>query len=112
MSFLGIHLTLLIGPSVPVPAPLTVLEALDSVEVTHSDAERSGFQITFKVGRSRTDLLDYALLSSPLLQPGNRVVLLVTFNAMPQVLMDGIIMDQQFSPMPGEYFDNRGASCG
>jgi hypothetical protein len=68
------------------------------VEVTHSDAERSGFQITFKVGRSRTDLLDYALLSSPLLQPGNRVVLLVTFNAMPQVLMDGIIMDQQFSP--------------
>ncbi len=98
MSFLGTHLTLLIGPSVPVPAPLNVLESLESVEVTHSDAERSGFQITFKVGRSSTDLLDYALLSSPLLKPGNRVVLLVTFNAVPAVLMDGIIMDQQLAP--------------
>jgi hypothetical protein len=97
MSFLGTHLTLLIGPSVPVPAPLTLLEALESVEVTHSDAERSGFQITFKVGRSSTDLLDYALLSSPLLKPCNRIVLLVTFNAVPAVLMDGMIMDQQLA---------------
>ena len=98
MSFLGTHLTLLIGPSVPVPAPLNLLEALESVEVTHSDEGRSGFQITFKAGRSSTDLLDYALLSNPLLRPCNRVVLLVTFNAMPAVLMDGIIMDQQLAP--------------
>jgi hypothetical protein len=98
MSFLGTHLTLLIGPSVPVPAPLNFLEDLDSVEVTHSDEGRSGFQITFRVGRTGADLLDYGLLSSPLLQPCNRVVLLVTFNAVPEVLMDGIIMDQQLAP--------------
>jgi len=98
MSPLGTHLTLLIGPSVPLPAPADMAEALESVEVTHSDAGRSGFQISFQTGRGRTDLLDYPLLSNPLLRPFNRVVLLVTFGAVPQVLMDGIIADQQLTP--------------
>ena len=104
MSLVGTLLTLLIGPTVPVPAPVPFTEALDSVEVTHNDEERSGFQLTFKVGRGRLDVLDYAQLSSPLLQPFSRVVLLVTFNALPQVLMDGIITHQQFSPgeRPGQ----------
>ena len=48
---LGIHLTLLIGPTVAVPAPPLLTEALQSVEVKHSDEERSGFQITFQTGR-------------------------------------------------------------
>jgi hypothetical protein len=98
VSLLGTHLTMLIGPSVPVPAPVSFLEALDSVTVTHSDEGRSGFQIQFRAGRSASDLLDYALLSNPLLKPFNRVVLVVTFGAVPQVLMDGMITDQQFSP--------------
>jgi hypothetical protein len=98
MNLLGIHLTLLIGPNIPTPAPPTFLEALDSVEVTHNDEERSGFQLMFKVGRGQSDVLDYALLNSPLLQPFNRVVLVVTFGAVPQVLMDGIITHQQLSP--------------
>jgi hypothetical protein len=98
MSLLGTHLTLLMGPTVPVPAPPTFLEALESVTVTHSDEGRSGFQIMFRAGRSSTDVLDYAMLSNPLLRPFNRVVLIVTFNVIPQVLMDGIITDQQFSP--------------
>jgi hypothetical protein len=104
MSLLGTHLTILIGPTVPVPAPPGFLEALESVTVTHSDQERSGFQIMFRAGRSTTDILDYALLSSPLLSPFNRVILVVTFGAIPQVLMDGMITDQQFSPsnQPGE----------
>ncbi len=104
MRLVGTLLTLLIGRTVPIPAPVPFTEALDSVEVTHNDEERSGFQITFKVGRGRMDVLDYAQLSSPLLQPFSRVVLLVTFNAVPQVLMDGIITHQQFSPgeRPGQ----------
>jgi hypothetical protein len=70
---LGIHLNLLIGPTVAVPAPPMLTEALDSVQVTHSDEGRSGFQITFEVGRSGpSDLLDYRLLGSPLLKPFNR----------------------------------------
>lgn len=96
---LGINLTLLIGPTVAVPAPSMLTEALDSVQVTHNDTGRSGFQITFQIGRSGpSDLLDYQLLSSPLLKPFDRVILTVIFNALPRVLMDGIITNQQFAP--------------
>lgn len=98
-NFLGIHLTLLIGPTVAVPAPPPLTEALQSVEVTHSDEARSGFQITLQVGRSGPlDLLDYSLLNNPLLKPFNRVILIVTVDATPHVLMDGIITHQQLSP--------------
>jgi len=96
---LGVHLTLLIGPAVPVPAPFDLTEALDSVQVTHSDQGRSGFQLTFKVGRSGPlDLVDYPLVSNPLLRIFNRVILVVLFNTTPQVLMDGFITRTQLSP--------------
>ena len=99
MALLGLHLTLLLGPTVAVPAPPTVIEHLQSVEVTHSDEGRSGFQIVFGSGRSGpAGLLDHPLLTLPLLRPFNRVILIVTFNAVPRVLMDGIITDQQLLP--------------
>jgi hypothetical protein len=34
MNLLGIHLQLLVGPTVPAPAPLKINEALRSVEVS------------------------------------------------------------------------------
>jgi hypothetical protein len=96
---LGIHLTLLVGPTVAVPAPPPLTEALVGVEVTHTDQGKSGFQLTFQVGRSGPlDLLDYGLLMNPLLRPFNRVILTVLFNATPRVLMDGFITQQQLSP--------------
>lgn len=96
---LGTHLTLLIGPTIAVPAPLPYVEALQSVEVTHSDEGRSGFQLTFAAGRSGpAGLVDYPLLSLPLLKPFNRVILVVTFGVIPRVLMDGIITHQQLNP--------------
>lgn len=99
MNLLGVQLTMWIGPTVPVPPPTMLCEALESVEVTNTDEGRSGFQIVFQVGRSdAADLLDYRLLSLPLLRPFNRVLLIVTFNAVPRVLMDGIITHQQLSP--------------
>ena len=99
MSLLGVHLTFWVGPTVPVPAPFDFSEAIESMQVTHTDEGRSGFQITFKVGRSGpADLLDYGLLTNPLLKPFNRVILIVTFNVLPRVLMDGIITHQQLSP--------------
>lgn len=98
MSILGVHLTVLVGPAVPMPLPANLLQSLQSVEVTHSDQGRSGFQLTFQAGRSAQDLLDYPIISSPLLKPLNRVILVVTFSAMPSVLMDGIITNQQFNP--------------
>lgn len=98
MSLLGVRLTLLIGPTVAIPAPPPVIEAVESVEVTHKDEGRSGFSITFRIGRSGpADLVDYGLLSSPLLKPFNRVIVIVTFSVMPQVLMDGIITTQEFA---------------
>jgi hypothetical protein len=100
VTALGSYLTVLVGPSVPVPAPLALIEALESAEVTHSDEGRSGFQLTFRVGRTNepTDLLDYSLLSLPLLKPFSRVVLVVTAGALPRVLMDGVITHQQLAP--------------
>jgi hypothetical protein len=99
MNLLGVHLTLLIGQMVPRPAPVVLAEALQSVEVTHNDQGPSGFEITFQVGRaSPLDLLDYRLLMNPLLKPFNRVIVIVRFALVPQVLMDGIITNQQLSP--------------
>jgi hypothetical protein len=96
---LGIHLTLLIGPAVPVPAPVALTEALVSAEVTHTDEGHSGFQLTFQAGRSGPmDIVDYPLLLNPLLRTFNRVILMVTFNAVPRVLFDGFITRQQLQP--------------
>ena len=81
---LGVNLTLLIGPTVPLPAAPDIAEAVQSVSVTHNDEGRSGFQITLQIGRAGpTDLLDYRLLLHPQLRPFNRVIVMVTFNAMP-----------------------------
>jgi hypothetical protein len=94
----GIRLTLWTGPTVAVPAPVTLMEAIESVEVTHGDEGRSGFQLSFGMKRSGpTDLIDQPLLSLPLLQPFHRVVLLVTLGFVPQVLMDGIITHRELS---------------
>jgi phage protein D len=96
---LGISLRLMIGPTRPVAAPAALTEALVGVEATLADRGRSGFQLTFQVGRSGpADLRDYALLANPLLRPFNRVVLEVTFNARPRVLMDGFITTTALSP--------------
>ncbi len=105
MSLLGIHLTLLIGPTVPVPAPAPLIDALAYAQVIHRDTGRSGFEITFQAGRSGlSGLVDYPLLTTPLLKPFNRVILVVTINVTPRVLIDGIITHQQLSPsdQPGQ----------
>ena len=47
----GIHLTLMIGPAVPIVAPEVVIESLSSVQVNH-DKDRSGFQLTFTVSKN------------------------------------------------------------
>ncbi len=92
----GVHLTLMIGPSLPVPAPLPVIEALQSVQINRA-RERSGFQLTFTVGKS--SLLQMVLLPAGYFDPIiTRVVIVVTMNGIPQVLMDGIITRQQIAP--------------
>lgn len=100
MNILGVHVTLLIGVSgLPLPVPFEISQALKEVSVNHNDQGSSGFQINFHIGRAGPlDLMDYALLRNPLLKPFNRIILLVRFSLVPEVLMDGIITNIQMSP--------------
>ncbi len=100
MNLLGIHLTLLIGhEEAPTLASPFIVENLRSVEVTQQAEGPSGFQMTFHVGRSSViDLLDYRLLTNPVLKPGSRVVILVRLAFAPVVIMDGIITNHQLNP--------------
>ena len=52
MNRLGVQLQLMIGPTIPVPVPEPVVDALEDVEITHSDEGRSGFQLRFRVSHS------------------------------------------------------------
>jgi hypothetical protein len=95
-------LTLLIGPAVPAPAPLPVIEALQSVQVT-SARDRSGFQLRFALGKRSQ--LQLALLPAGYFDPVvTRVVIMVTLSGVPQVLMDGFVTRQELAPSntPGE----------
>ena len=99
MSLLGINLTLMMGPGIAVPVPPDIAESLKSVSVTNNDTGRSGFSLTFQVGRATPlDMIDYNLLANPLLRPFTRVVVVVTFGVLPQVLCDGVITNIQLSP--------------
>ncbi|MGB3752511.1 MAG: hypothetical protein WA954_01265 [Parerythrobacter sp.] len=104
MTLLGIRLTILAGKTIPAPLPRSLTESIASVKVIHSDEARSGFQIEFQAGRDRTHFLDPPHLSNAQLKPDSRIMILVTLGVIPQVLMDGFITDQQFSPgsSPGE----------
>ncbi len=98
----GIHLTLLIGPAVPLPAPQVVVESLTAVQV-NSDKERSGFQLTFSVGKN-SPLLTTMLPAGYFDPIITRVIIVVTLGGMPNVLMDGIITRQELAPSnePGQ----------
>lgn len=92
----GIHLTLMIGTAVPVIAPKVVVESLTSVQV-NSDKERSGFQLTFTVGK-KSPLLTTMLPAGYFDPIVTRVLIIVTVNGTPNVLMDGIITRQEVAP--------------
>jgi hypothetical protein len=92
----GINLTLLIGPAAPVPALAAVVEALDAVTVT-SSGQTSGFQLTFKIGKN--SILQTTLLPTGYFDPIiTRVIIIVTVNGMPNVLMDGVVTHHELSP--------------
>ncbi|NOZ51806.1 MAG: hypothetical protein GXP08_01490 [Gammaproteobacteria bacterium] len=95
-------LTLMIGPTVPVPAPLPVIEALQSVQVT-SSKDRSGFQLTFTMGK--TSALQLSLLPAGYFDPiVTRVIIMITLNGIPNVIMDGFVTRQELQPSnePGQ----------
>jgi len=92
----NIQLSLMIGPVVPVPVPREIVEALQSVSVRRSTDEPSGFQLVFAF--SAKSPLNTILLLLGQVGPFIRVVLTVTVNGTPYVLMDGVVVDHQVSP--------------
>jgi len=96
----GIYFTLLVGPVVPLPAPKPIVDAMTSVTVTTSATGSSGFQISFKLA-DQSVLQTLFLLApvSPVMQI--RVILVVTMNFIPTVLIDGIMTHHQVTPSSG-----------
>lgn len=95
----NVQLSLMIGPVVPLPVPRDVVEALESVEVTHNTDAPSGFQLTFSFSGKST--LNTILLLLPQMGPAVqvvRVIITVVVNGAPTVLMDGMLTHQQVSP--------------
>ena len=97
----GVNLTLMIGPAVPVPVPQPVLDALTSVTVSTSSGETaSGFELVFTLS-NKSPLHTVFLLSGGVMLPIIRVIIIVTFNGTPHVLMDGVILNQEVTPGEG-----------
>ena len=92
----GIHLTLMIGPAVPAPAPQSVIDALTSVQVNSSN-QGTGFQLTFTVSKN-SPLLTTMLPAGYFDPMTTRVIIIVTLGGFPNVLMDGIVTRQELSP--------------
>jgi hypothetical protein len=97
----GVYLTLMAGPVVAVPVPQTVLDALTGVTVTTAAGQPSGFELTFSVSR-RSPLQTLFLLTGGSIPPILRVILAVTINGIPEVIMDGVMTNHQVSPGPAD----------
>jgi hypothetical protein len=98
----GVYLTLLVGPVVPLPAPQVVVDALTSAQVTSAAGERGGFQLQFTL--SNRSPLHTAFLIAAGQTPLLRVIIVLTVNGMPEVLMDGVMTRSEVTPggKPGQ----------
>jgi hypothetical protein len=94
----GIHVTLLVGPVVVFPVPKVVLDALQSVKVTSSAGSNSasGFELQFVF--SAKSPLNTIFLIAGAQTPILRVIIIVTINSVPQVLMDGVMTNHSLQP--------------
>lgn len=92
----------MIGPAVPVPAPRSVIDALQSVQVTNGK-DKSGMQLTFAVSKD-SPLLNVMLPAGYFDPMVTRVIIIATVNGFPHVLMDGMVTRQEFTPSsePGQ----------
>jgi hypothetical protein len=90
----AIHLSLLIGPIVPIPVPSFLIDCLDEATVTNVTEGASGFQLRFKV-TSKSQLNTLFLIAvgnnASLGTPPLRVVLIITLGGQAQPLFDGVV---------------------
>jgi hypothetical protein len=101
MADISFTCTLMMGPTIAVPVPQPVTDALQSAQVTITAGQASGFQLTFAL--SKESLISLVLLPTGFFDPKTRVILFVILNGTPTVLIDGIVIRQelQASSDPG-----------
>lgn len=90
----GIQLTLMIGPGVPLAVPREILDALTGVTASSGGDGPGAFQLTFKVSTD-SPLHTIFLVSGGTPIPLVRVVVIVTVNGVPEVLVDGVTTNHQ-----------------
>lgn len=98
----GLRLTILVGPTVPLPLPPTLAARFREATITETDDERSVFTLTFDAGRSGPgSLADAPVVVGSPLKVNARVVLMITAGVLPEVLFDGIITQVTLTPGSG-----------
>ncbi|WP_418276916.1 hypothetical protein ACNHYB_03090 [Isoptericola jiangsuensis] len=97
---LGVHVTVLAGPTVPVPLPPHLATRLRTITVTESDGSRSAFTLTLDAGRSGpTQAFDSPVVGALTpLRSNARVVVVLTVGVVPHVLADGIVTETELVP--------------
>jgi hypothetical protein len=101
MKLNGIHISLMVGPAVPVPVGRDVLDALQEMQVTVQTSGVSAFQLSFRLSH-RSPLHTLFLLSSGASIPLVRVVILVTLAGQTHVIMDGVMTNHEVSSGSGQ----------
>ena len=91
----GFYLTLMMGAFNASPVPQPVIDALTDVQVSSTVGSQGGFQLKFTMGGN--SLLAQMHVSG-FFDPRKRVIIAVTVNGSTEVLMDGIITKQDFTP--------------
>ena len=93
----SVQLTLMMGPIIPVTVPRVVLDSLASVEVKVEDVGSSGFQLVFSIDK-QSPLQILFLLSGGMPLLFMRCILVATVNGVANVLIDGVITNNQITP--------------
>lgn len=104
MANKGIHMTLMMGPVIPLRAPAVVMDALESIEITTAAGFTSGFRLTLQCNSRSTLNRIFIILGAqsvtPVL-PAFRILVVVTINGTPQPLFDGVLTHVQMQPSLG-----------
>ncbi|MBI3900071.1 MAG: hypothetical protein HY308_17520 [Gammaproteobacteria bacterium] len=91
----GFYLTLMMGSFNASPVPRAVIDALTDVQVTSTVGSQGGFQLKFTMGKNSELARMHA---SGFFDPRQRVIIAVTVNGSTEVLMDGVITKQDWTP--------------
>lgn len=92
----GVNLILWAGATIPRPAPPEVSAALVSAQVTNDAEADDGFELVFKLGKTRAG--DYGLMRGGTFDVFNRVIVGVMIGALPSALIDGIVTHHEVTP--------------